>query len=111
MRLFLAIVLALAPITQQTEPPGLSSGKLADRQFVVRTDSGSGIARYFGNGSLDGSPDATRAVIIVHGVLRNADTYFETGELLLRQARAQHTLLISPQKQFARFEIRVGVAQ
>ena len=93
----LALLLALAPVAQETRPPGLTSGQLANRQFVVQSPAGSGIALYYGNASLEGSQDATRAVIIVHGVLRNADTYFETGQILLRRAHASNTLLIAPQ--------------
>ncbi len=88
---------APAPIAGSTEPPGLSSGALADRQFTVTTNAGSGIARYFGNGSLDGDTTAVRAIVIVHGVLRNADTYFATGRALLSAAHADRTLLIAPQ--------------
>jgi pimeloyl-ACP methyl ester carboxylesterase len=95
--LLIAVLVSLSPIAQQTEPPGLTSGRLADRQFLVTAASGTGIARYFGNGSLDGSPDARRAVIIVHGVLRNADTYFKTGQLMLARSHARHTLLVAPQ--------------
>lgn len=86
-----------APTPKETEPPGLSSGQLANRTFLVETSKGSGFARYFGTGSLDGSPSATRAIIIVHGVLRNADTYFATGELMLKAADARDTLLVAPQ--------------
>lgn len=85
------------PTPKETEPPGLTSGQLANRSFLVTTQRGSGLARYFGNGSLDGSPTARRAIIIVHGVLRNADTYFATGELVLKAAHATDTLLIAPQ--------------
>ena len=88
---------AAAPVPKETEPPGLTSGQLANRSFLVSTPQGSGLARYFGNGSLDGSPTAKRAIIIVHGVLRNADTYFATGELVLKSAHATDTLLIAPQ--------------
>jgi pimeloyl-ACP methyl ester carboxylesterase len=95
--LLLVFLLAAAPLAQSTQPPGLGSGQLANREFTVTTHAGTGIARYFGNGSLDGSPDATRAIVIVHGVLRNADTYFATGQALLARAHATHTLLIAPQ--------------
>ncbi len=97
LRFVMALLLALAPVAQETRPPGLTSGVLANRQFVVQSRAGTGVALYYGNGSLDGSQEATRAVIIVHGVLRNADTYFETGQLLLERARATNTLLVAPQ--------------
>lgn len=88
---------AASAAPKATEPPGLGSGQLANRRFLVRTPQGSGLALYFGNGSLEGDPRATRAIIIVHGVLRNADTYFATGEQVLAQAHTQYTLLIAPQ--------------
>src|SRR5215469_1973806 len=89
----IASAAAAVPAPKETRPPGLTSGKLANRSFLVSTSQGSGFARYFGNGSLDGSATATRAIIIVHGVLRNADTYFATGELILKAAYATRTLL------------------
>ncbi|HKU80964.1 MAG TPA: hypothetical protein VJP76_02255, partial [Candidatus Tumulicola sp.] len=91
-----AVALAAAAPPASTPQPD-NSGKLADRQFWVRTSRGSGIARYFGSGSLDGDPSATRAVIVVHGVLRDADYYYDTGALAVADARAAHTLLIAPQ--------------
>jgi pimeloyl-ACP methyl ester carboxylesterase len=87
----------LLATTASTPPPDLSSGTLANREFLVQTRAGSGYARYFGTGSLDGSANATRAIIIVHGVLRNADTYFGTGQVVLQAAHAKNTLLIAPQ--------------
>lgn len=88
---------AAAPAPNETEPPGLTSGQLANRTFVVHAPEGSGVALYFGNGSLEGDASATHAVIVVHGVLRNADEYFATGQLMLAKARAAHTLLVAPQ--------------
>ncbi len=85
------------PAPGSTTPSNLGSGQLANRQFLVRTSQGSGVALYFGNGSLDGDPDVSRAIIIVHGILRNADYYYGTGQLMLAQAHAEKTLLIAPQ--------------
>jgi pimeloyl-ACP methyl ester carboxylesterase len=93
----LACIVALVGAAASTPPPDLSSGALADREFLVQTPAGSGYARYFGTGSLEGSADATRAIIIVHGVLRNADEYFDTGKIMLEAAHANDTLLIAPQ--------------
>jgi len=90
-------VAATTPAPGSTTPPNLGSGQLANRQFLVRTSQGDGIALYFGNGSLDGDREMTRAIIIVHGVLRNADYYYETGQLVLARAHAEKTLLIAPQ--------------
>src|SRR5690349_6315432 len=78
----------LVPAAAQTLPtptptPGQEdSGQLAGRRFNVHDAAGDGVALYFGNGSLDGSQDVTRAIIIVHGVLRNADYYFQTGQIV-----------------------------
>ncbi|MEO9170727.1 MAG: alpha/beta hydrolase [Candidatus Baltobacteraceae bacterium] len=86
-----------APVPADTPQPD-NSGKLADRQFTVNTAEGSGIARYFGSGSLDGDGRATLALIVVHGVLRDADYYFDTGVRSAALANATpYTLVISPQ--------------
>lgn len=94
----LAAVMGVAAAASPTSTPQPdNSGKLAGRQFLVRAPRGSGIARYFGSGSLDGDATATRALIVVHGVLRDADYYYDTGALAVAQAHAAHTLLIAPQ--------------
>lgn len=93
----LAAIMAVATASPTSTPQPDNSGKLADRQFLVRAPRGSGIARYFGSGSLDGDRSATRAVIVVHGVLRDADYYYDTGALAVARAHAAHTLLIAPQ--------------
>jgi pimeloyl-ACP methyl ester carboxylesterase len=95
----LAFVLAsiLAAVSATSTPQPDNSGKLANRQFLVTTPQGSGMARYFGTSSLDGDPNATRAIIVVHGVLRDADYYYDTGNIAVDQAHAAHTLIIAPQ--------------
>lgn len=99
--MFEALLLAaalLSPANAATSTPQPdNSGKLANRQFRVVAPRGSGIARYFGSGSLDGDRAATRAVIVVHGVLRDADYYYDTGALAIARAHATHTLLVAPQ--------------
>jgi pimeloyl-ACP methyl ester carboxylesterase len=90
-------LLALAALTAVETPQPDNSGRLADRQFVVTAPRGSGVARYFGSGSLEGSPSATRAVIVVHGVLRDADYYFDTGTRAVAFGHARNTLVIAPQ--------------
>ncbi len=97
LAILLGVIAPSTPSPQETEPQGLSSGPLANRQFAIHSPEGSGIALYFGNGSLDGDAGASRAIIIVHGVLRDAGNYFHTGELVLRAAHARDTLLIAPQ--------------
>jgi len=86
---------AAASPTETPQPD--NSGRLADRTFLVTTQRGNGIARYFGSGSLDGDATATRALIIVHGVLRDADYYFDTGREAIAAAHEEHVLLLAPQ--------------
>lgn len=98
-KFFALVVAALvaSPIPTETPQPD-NSGKLANRQFAVATAQGTGIARYFGTGSLEGDAGITRALIIVHGVLRDADYYFDTGVRAAQHARElKNTLVISPQ--------------
>jgi pimeloyl-ACP methyl ester carboxylesterase len=91
-----ALLGVVVPVTTTPQPD--NAGRLADRQFLVQTDRGSGYARYFGTESLDGDAAATRAVIIVHGVLRDADYYYDTGVISADAARAlPQTLVIAPQ--------------
>lgn len=95
MRVF-ATALALL-LAASTPPPSLGPAKLADRQFVLHAGGKNAIARYFGSGSLEGSRDAQIALVVVHGILRNADLYFQTGVLTVAKAKAAHVLVIAPQ--------------
>lgn len=86
----------VVPVTTTPQPD--NAGRLADRQFFVSTRLGSGYARYFGTSALDGDPTATHAIIIVHGVLRDADYYYDTGVIAADAAHAlSQTLVIAPQ--------------
>ncbi len=86
----------VVPVTTTPQPD--NAGRLADRQFFVRTPLGGGYARYFGTGSLDGDSTATRAIVIVHGVLRDADYYYDTGVIAADAAHAlTQTLVVAPQ--------------
>lgn len=98
--LTLAVVLfATVPVPITTTPQPDHWSRFADRQFLVRTTRGSGYARYFGTGSLDGDAGITRALIIVHGVLRDADYYYDTGVIAAHDAHALgDTLVIAPQQ-------------
>jgi hypothetical protein len=90
-----------APLCAQQE--NVSQDKpvkaVGDKQFLVTAPEGSGTLRYFGTGSLDGNAQATRALIVIHGLLRNADEYERTGEAVLAASHASgaNTLLITPQ--------------
>ncbi len=91
-----ALLGVVVPVT--TTPQPNNSGRLADRQFLVRTPLGSGYARYFGTSSLDGDASVTRAIVIVHGVLRDADYYYDTGVIAANAAHVlSETLVIAPQ--------------
>ncbi len=94
--LSLLLLTVTVPITTTPQPD--NAGKLADRQFLIATPAGSGYARYFGTSSLDGDPNVTRALIVVHGVLRDADYYFDTGVIAANAAKAlDQTIVIAPQ--------------
>jgi pimeloyl-ACP methyl ester carboxylesterase len=92
------VLLAVVPVPVTTTPQPDNAGRLADREFLVTTALGSGYARYFGTSSLDGDPSVTRAMIIVHGVLRDADYYYDTGVIAADAGHAlEQTLVIAPQ--------------
>ncbi|MDQ6929876.1 MAG: alpha/beta hydrolase [Candidatus Eremiobacteraeota bacterium] len=91
-----AFALSLLALPAETPQPE-NSGKLADRHFTVSTPRGTGAALYFGSGSLDGNSSTVRAIVIVHGILRDADYYYDTGTRAIANARASNTLLIAPQ--------------
>lgn len=83
----------------ETDPHELPVKRVGDRAFAVATPQGSGVVRYFATGSLDaGSPSATRALIVISGLLRNSDEYEKTGEEAIAAAGDdKDTLLITPQ--------------
>jgi pimeloyl-ACP methyl ester carboxylesterase len=102
---FLAALLAVALMgsragAQPENDPHLQAVKAVGmRQLEVTTTQGAGVARYYGTASLDeGSRSATRALITIHGLLRNADVYEKTGEAAIDAAGAgSDTILITPQ--------------
>lgn len=73
---------------------------VASRHLNVATHAGSGTVPVFSNGDwLAPMRDVKRAVILIHGRLRNADTYFNLAEraCALAGGDAGDTLLIVPQ--------------
>lgn len=73
---------------------------VASRYLNVATHAGSGTVPVFANGDwLAPTRDVKRAVILIHGRLRNADTYFHLAEraCALAGGDAADTLLIVPQ--------------
>jgi pimeloyl-ACP methyl ester carboxylesterase len=93
--LFIAAAIA-APLPTETPQPN-NSGVLAPLQFRVTTPRGSGLARYYGSSSLEGDKNAQRAIIVVHGVLRDADYYYDTARESVRDAHAADTIVVAPQ--------------
>jgi pimeloyl-ACP methyl ester carboxylesterase len=91
------LAFALAAVVPAETPQPQNSGPLADKAFTVNAVMGSGSARYFGTGSLDGDKTATRALIIVHGLLRDAGYYFDTARKSVAAAHLDNVLVISPQ--------------
>ncbi|SDR19968.1 hypothetical protein SAMN05443245_3494 [Paraburkholderia fungorum] len=73
---------------------------VANRHLTVTTDAGSGTVPVFANGDwLLPARGIERAVILIHGRLRNADTYFDLAQraCALAGGSAADTLLIVPQ--------------
>ena len=96
----LATVLAGGPVLAQTpNPHTLPVKAVGPQSFSVSAPAGSGEVRYFGTASLDGDPRAERAIVVVHGLLRNADVYESGAEDALRAAGTlgNRTILITPQ--------------
>jgi pimeloyl-ACP methyl ester carboxylesterase len=92
----IAMLGVVVPVT--TTPQPNNSGRLADREFLVRTPLGAGYARYFATSSLDGDRSVTKALVIVHGVLRDADYYYDTGVIAANAGLALNTtIVIAPQ--------------
>ena len=100
-RAFVALALALSSVlaVQKTAVAGDTVGAVGDGAFTIVTPSGSGVQRYFGTASLDGDARATRALIVLHGVLRNGDDYERSGETAVNAggAAAAGTIVITPQ--------------
>ncbi|MFM0045839.1 alpha/beta fold hydrolase [Paraburkholderia sediminicola] len=72
---------------------------VASRHLSVETRAGSGTVPVFANGNwLAPTCDVKRAVILIHGRLRNADSYFDLAERACALAGGgADTLLIVPQ--------------
>jgi pimeloyl-ACP methyl ester carboxylesterase len=101
-RAFVALALALSSIlaVQKTAFAADDAvGAVGDGAFTIVTPSGSGVQHYFGTASLDGDARATRALIVLHGVLRNGDDYERSGETAVDTggAAAAGTIVITPQ--------------
>jgi pimeloyl-ACP methyl ester carboxylesterase len=73
---------------------------IADQRLEVKTAAGNGVLPlYVSRDWTHPQPDVTRAVIVFHGVLRNADEYLRSARRALAAAgdAARTTLLVAPQ--------------
>jgi hypothetical protein len=75
---------------------------VGDQRIDVATSAGTGAFVFFASRPLgDGAvqADIERAVLVFHGVLRNADVYFASAQAAAQAApdASAHTLLIAPQ--------------
>ena len=72
---------------------------IADQRMEVRTPTGNGVLPlYVSRDWTKPQPDVTRVLIIIHGVLRNAEEYLRSAQRALAAAdAARASLLIAPQ--------------
>jgi len=90
----LALALLLICATRAATPKGI----LVPDRMTVTTSAGSGEAAYWSSAPLDGAhADIVRAVIVIHGDLRDADVYREVAEKARALSGARGVLLIVPQ--------------
>ncbi len=74
--------------------------QVGDQRVEVKTAEGSGTIPVYADRNLDApAPDVQRVLVIVHGILRNADVYFATGQKIVRNAgdTAAGTMVVAPQ--------------
>jgi pimeloyl-ACP methyl ester carboxylesterase len=73
---------------------------IAPNTLSLPGEGGRGLLPIYANRGLDApNPDVERAVIVIHGRLRNAGTYFQSALAALEHSgeAGPHTLLIAPQ--------------
>jgi hypothetical protein len=101
--LFVSLAVGLLPVcgTARTNDPSLSGAvdAVATRRFTIVAAARDGVLRYSGTGSLDEPDrDVVRALIVVHGALRNAVSYERSTERAVGLASAgDSTIVIAPQ--------------
>jgi pimeloyl-ACP methyl ester carboxylesterase len=104
-RLALALVLlgvmtTAARAADETDPHELPVKVVADQRLSVTGAAGTGVLPLYVTGNWSRpEPEVTRAILVFHGLLRDADVYLKSGEAALAEAgEAGHgTLLIVPQ--------------
>jgi len=98
-----AALAALLSLVAALQRAGLAADEavrvVGGATLVISTAAGSGVQHYFGTASLDGDPHATRALLVLHGVLRNGDDYERSAETAVRAAglASAGTIVIAPQ--------------
>lgn len=99
--LIVSFLLALLPAQSQAQEKFRNPvDVVAANSFQVQGSKGVGLLPFYANRSLDfQNPDITRAVIVIHGRLRNAETYFLSvlGALQTSGEESARTIVIAPQ--------------
>jgi len=74
--------------------------KVGDQRLLVHSPRGEGTLPVFASKDINAvSPDITKVFIVIHGTLRNADTYFATGQQILAGAGSleKGAMMVAPQ--------------
>ena len=94
----LPLLLAIASAAAAQPADHAPVKAVADRQLTVSAPAGQGQLPVYLSADWSGPlPAVSRAVIVVHGTLRNADVYLRSAERARDAAAAPDTLLIVPQ--------------
>ena len=103
-RAVLAATILLAPIAAHAQgestPKQVPVKVVADHLLSITTPKGTGILPlYVSRDWSKPQPDITRALLVFHGRLRNADVYNASGQQAVATAgdEGKHTILITPQ--------------
>ncbi|MCA1323966.1 alpha/beta fold hydrolase [Herbaspirillum sp. alder98] len=91
-------LLALLALLLALSPPAQAAGDFAARQEISLGHDRPYRFAVYANQALPPTPNMSRtAVVVLHGVKRNADDYFAIGQTLLKSAgMAPDTLLVAP---------------
>jgi len=103
-KIIVATALLLAPITMlaqnESSPKQVPVSVVADHMMRITTPKGTGMLPLYVSRDLSKpQPDITRALLVFHGRLRNADVYNASGQKAVATAGAEGktTILITPQ--------------
>ncbi|MES2102759.1 MAG: alpha/beta hydrolase [Pseudomonadota bacterium] len=99
--IFLALCFAVGNVqaVDEAAPNKRPVKAIADSRIQVSTATGNGmLPLYLSQDWSKPQPEITRAVLVFHGRLRDADVYWRSAQKALAASRdAQHTLMIVPQ--------------